>query len=508
MAVDAVSAASRTPAAAGSPAAPSPVGAQEDDGLFDGLSFWDLLDVVNPLHHLPIVGPVYRHFSGDELKSGPRLAGGFLFGSWIGLAGSAFEVALQKTTGRDTGEHVFALFEGEPETLSASGSQPLRPAILGGGRDDHYPEGWGTVNPHGPTALVGAPGSASVPFDGLDIRARAPDRLADGGTAPARAPAAVPALELRADLRTPAPLSAPGASVGGFSPLAANVMAPPDRVPGPRDPREVVHARNASLPPPRLGGTHPGGLPGPADLGPGALSRESIHDRAMPGSASAPVIRAASSAPSPAAPPSPAALAADPLGVALGPRPPGGRLADKLPPSLPDLSGKPSSLPRSLTDGRTSMELLELRMQAMAPPAGVRVVAPAGAAAGASGPDRRTVTASREPTGETGDANHRGSRSRSGTRPSVPAGSLANAPASAPALASLPPPVPASPGSDARANRTAGVSVPPSSAPGPTASRFESDSALWGLQQMMRNLDTYRRNQAATSGAAALNTDV
>jgi len=79
----------------------------------DGVTFWDMLDVVNPLQHIPIVSTAYRAITGDELDPGARLAGGTLFGGPIGLAASAFNVILENNTGKDAGEHVLAMFQGD-----------------------------------------------------------------------------------------------------------------------------------------------------------------------------------------------------------------------------------------------------------------------------------------------------------------------------------------------------------------------------------------------------------
>jgi len=52
----------------------------------DGPSFKDVLDLVNPLQHIPIVGNIYRELTGDALAPGIRIAGGALFGGPIGAA--------------------------------------------------------------------------------------------------------------------------------------------------------------------------------------------------------------------------------------------------------------------------------------------------------------------------------------------------------------------------------------------------------------------------------------
>jgi hypothetical protein len=69
------------------PAAPGPL-RRLADRLFgdDGLSFTDVLDLVNPLQHIPVVGNVYRELTGDTLAPGIRVAGGALFGGPLGAA--------------------------------------------------------------------------------------------------------------------------------------------------------------------------------------------------------------------------------------------------------------------------------------------------------------------------------------------------------------------------------------------------------------------------------------
>lgn len=79
----------------------------------DGMSFLDFVDIINPLQHIPVVSTAYRAITGDELDPGARLAGGTLYGGPIGLAASAFNVILEHNTGKDSGEHILALFEGD-----------------------------------------------------------------------------------------------------------------------------------------------------------------------------------------------------------------------------------------------------------------------------------------------------------------------------------------------------------------------------------------------------------
>ena len=60
------------------------VGDPEADGGFkifgdDGFTFLDFLDIINPLHHIPVIGTLYREMTDDSLDPGSRVIGGTLF---------------------------------------------------------------------------------------------------------------------------------------------------------------------------------------------------------------------------------------------------------------------------------------------------------------------------------------------------------------------------------------------------------------------------------------------
>lgn len=77
----------------------------------DGLTFGDILDIINPLQHIPIVSTIYRAITGDDIAAAPKIAGGALFGGVIGLVVSIIDTAIEQITGQDTGEHLLALFD-------------------------------------------------------------------------------------------------------------------------------------------------------------------------------------------------------------------------------------------------------------------------------------------------------------------------------------------------------------------------------------------------------------
>jgi hypothetical protein len=78
-----------------------------------------LWDVVNPLQHIPVVGAIYRHVTGDTISPGAHFIGDALYGGPIGGAIAAADIAYQKTTGKDMGETVIASLTGGHKTQGA-----------------------------------------------------------------------------------------------------------------------------------------------------------------------------------------------------------------------------------------------------------------------------------------------------------------------------------------------------------------------------------------------------
>lgn len=85
-------------------------------------SFADLLDIINPLQHIPIVATIYRHMSGDTLGMAPRVIGGALWGRLGGLVAGVANAVVEWFTGKDIGDHIFALFFGESKSSLPNGA--------------------------------------------------------------------------------------------------------------------------------------------------------------------------------------------------------------------------------------------------------------------------------------------------------------------------------------------------------------------------------------------------
>ena len=91
------------------PAAPAEGGFQPFGE--DGFTFFDLLDIINPLQHIPLLSNIYREMTGDTLDPATRVMGGTLFGGPIGLVASLVSVIIEESTGKDPGDHLLALLE-------------------------------------------------------------------------------------------------------------------------------------------------------------------------------------------------------------------------------------------------------------------------------------------------------------------------------------------------------------------------------------------------------------
>lgn len=78
-----------------------------------GFSFGDLIDAINPLHHIPVVGTIYRAITGDKIRPEARIIGGAVFGGPIGMGLAAADTILESETGKDAGQHVTTLFTGD-----------------------------------------------------------------------------------------------------------------------------------------------------------------------------------------------------------------------------------------------------------------------------------------------------------------------------------------------------------------------------------------------------------
>ena len=80
-----------------------------------------IIDIINPLQHIPVISTIYRHITGDEISPMARIAGDALYGGPIGAAVAVANVAVESKTGKDIGENMLAMISPDkPETQVAA----------------------------------------------------------------------------------------------------------------------------------------------------------------------------------------------------------------------------------------------------------------------------------------------------------------------------------------------------------------------------------------------------
>jgi hypothetical protein len=72
--------------------------------------FHRLLDVVNPLQHLPVVSTIYRAMTGEHIGPLEKLAGDALYGGLWGAVSSAADLAFEAATGKSAEDTVLGWF--------------------------------------------------------------------------------------------------------------------------------------------------------------------------------------------------------------------------------------------------------------------------------------------------------------------------------------------------------------------------------------------------------------
>lgn len=88
---------------------PSATAAKDDSGF----SFYDLLDIVNPLQHIPVISTLYKHLTGDKIGLPEKIAGDTLYGGLTGFLCSVGDALFTEATGKSVGDTVYAAVFGD-----------------------------------------------------------------------------------------------------------------------------------------------------------------------------------------------------------------------------------------------------------------------------------------------------------------------------------------------------------------------------------------------------------
>lgn len=79
----------------------------------DGFTFGDVMDMVNPLHHIPIISKYYQENTNDEICEGSKFIGDILLGGLLGgitgVISSLANTAVRQQTNQDVMEHIIAI---------------------------------------------------------------------------------------------------------------------------------------------------------------------------------------------------------------------------------------------------------------------------------------------------------------------------------------------------------------------------------------------------------------
>jgi hypothetical protein len=86
---------------------------EEEEGFFD-----HLLDVVNPLQHIPIIGTIYRAITGDKIGSVEKIMGGTLYGGMWGAISALADVAFKGITGKSFEDTALSLLKSDSKTAT------------------------------------------------------------------------------------------------------------------------------------------------------------------------------------------------------------------------------------------------------------------------------------------------------------------------------------------------------------------------------------------------------
>lgn len=81
--------------------------------------FGDLIDMINPLQHIPIVSFLYRSLTGDEIRPISRIVGGALFTGGIGAATGLIDAIVENETGKDMASNVVSWVTNDERTAGS-----------------------------------------------------------------------------------------------------------------------------------------------------------------------------------------------------------------------------------------------------------------------------------------------------------------------------------------------------------------------------------------------------
>jgi hypothetical protein len=113
-------------AAAGAESVTVTAAANQDESFFH-----HLLDVINPLQHLPVVGTIYRAITGEHIGAIEKIAGDTLYGGLWGAVSSIADVAFEGITGKSFEDTAMSWFKGD-DSIKVASAKVVAPSIPAG----------------------------------------------------------------------------------------------------------------------------------------------------------------------------------------------------------------------------------------------------------------------------------------------------------------------------------------------------------------------------------------
>lgn len=94
--------------------------------------FQHILDVINPLQHLPIIGTIYRAATGERLDPVEKIGGSALYGGLWGAVTAVADVAFEAITGKSVEDTVMAWFRSDstPRPVASAKLSPSHIQVL------------------------------------------------------------------------------------------------------------------------------------------------------------------------------------------------------------------------------------------------------------------------------------------------------------------------------------------------------------------------------------------
>lgn len=79
----------------------------------------DIVDMVNPLQHIPLVSQYYREWTGDDMGYVSQVAGGALWGGALGVATSFINIGLTSVMGKSPSDYIHQFLSSDEANTTA-----------------------------------------------------------------------------------------------------------------------------------------------------------------------------------------------------------------------------------------------------------------------------------------------------------------------------------------------------------------------------------------------------